>query len=170
MKKPGSSLYRTITGRTIDLNKLTRKERPFIAHVLGFYKDSVEWSRFAALWVREFEKRGLEATGLAYRICQDMEARLGIAQGKVAPPDYRDYLADLIEEKYGSRYKFCKETGVDPGHLSRVFRSRADLSLSALEKLLHALGAALVVQPEDALKANTSPDEAGRILAGVAGH
>jgi len=27
-------------------------------------------------------------------------------QGKVAPPDYRDYLADLIEEKYGSRYKF----------------------------------------------------------------
>ena len=170
MKKPGSSLYRTITGRTIDLNKLTRKERPFIAHVLGFYKDSVEWSRFAALWVREFEKRGLEANGLAYRICQDMEARLGIAQGKVAPPDYRDYLADLIEEKYGSRYKFCKETGVDPGHLSRVFRSRADLSLSALEKLLHALGAALVVQPEDALKANTSPDEAGRILAGVAGH
>jgi len=170
MKKPGSSLYRTITGRTLDLNKLTRKERPFIAHVLGFYKDSVEWSRFAALWVREFEKRGLEANGLAYRICQDMEARLGIAQGKVAPPDYRDYLADLIEEKYGSRYKFCKETGVDPGHLSRVFRSRADLSLSALEKLLHALGAALVVQPEDALKANTSPDEAGRILAGVAGH
>ena len=170
MKKPGSSLYRTITGRTLDLNKLTRKERPFIAHVLGFYKDSVEWSRFAALWIREFEKRGLEANGLAYRICQDMEARLGIAQGKVAPPDYRDYLADLIEEKYGSRYKFCKETGVDPGHLSRVFRSRADLSLSALEKLLHALGAALVVQPEDALKANTSPDEAGRILAGVAGH
>jgi transcriptional regulator with XRE-family HTH domain len=99
-----------------------------------------------------------------------MEARLGIAQGKVAPPDYRDYLADLIEEKYGSRYKFCKETGVDPGHLSRVFRSRADLSLSALEKLLHALGAALVVQPEDALKANTSPDEAGRVLAGVAWH
>ncbi len=169
MKKPGISLYRTITGRTIDLNKLTRKERPFITHVLGFYKDSVEWSRFAALWVREFEKRGLEANGLAYRICQDMEARLGIAQDKVAPPDYRDYLADLIEEKYSSRYKFCKETGVDPGHLSRVFRSRADLSLSALEKLLHALGAALVVQPQDALKANTSPDEAGRILAGVAG-
>jgi transcriptional regulator with XRE-family HTH domain len=86
------------------------------------------------------------------------------------PPDYRDYLADLIEEKYGSRYKFCKATGVDPGHLSRVFRSRADLSLSALEKLLRALGAALVVQPEDALKANTSPDEASRVLAVVAGH
>jgi hypothetical protein len=30
------------------------------------------------------------------------------------------------------------------------------------------LGAALVVQPEDALKANTSPEEASRALAGVA--
>jgi hypothetical protein len=39
-----------------------------------------------------------------------------------------------------------------------------------LEKLLHALGAALVIQPEEALKADTSPDEAGRILAGMAGH
>jgi hypothetical protein len=104
---------------------------------------------------------------LAYRICQDLEARLGIAQGKVAPPDYRDYLADLIDEKYGSRYRFCKETGIDPGQLSRVFASRSDLSLEALKKLLQVLGAALVVQPEDDLKANTSPEEASRVLAGV---
>ncbi len=168
MKKMHKPLYRTITGLALDLSKLAREERAFIAHIHGFYKNSVEWSRFAALWVREFDKRGLKREGLAYRICQDLEARLGIAQGKVAPPDYRDYLADLIEEKYGSRYKFCKETGVDPAHLSRVFASRSNLSLEALVKLLHALGAALVVQPEDALKANTSPEEARRALAGVA--
>ena len=83
----------------------------------------MEWSKCAALWAREFDKRGLQREGLAYRICQDLEARLGIAQSKVAPPDYRDYLADL--------------------------------SLDALVKLLHALGAALVVQPEDALKAKS---------------
>jgi hypothetical protein len=46
----------------------------------------------------------------------------------VAPPDYRDYLADLIEERYGSRYRFCKETVLDPGHLSRVLSSRSKLS------------------------------------------
>jgi transcriptional regulator with XRE-family HTH domain len=168
VKKINKSLYRTITGRPLDLSKLTRQERPFISHVRGIYKKSPEWSKFAALWLREFDKRRLKQDGLAYRICQDLEARLGIAQGKVAPPDYRDYLADLIDEKYGSRYKFCKETGVDPGHLSRVFASRSDLSLEALEKLLHTLGAALVVQPQDALKANTSPEEASRALAGVA--
>ena len=168
MKKLEKPMYRTITGRPLDLSQLVREERSFIAHVHAMYKKSPEWSKFAAWWVQEFDKRGLETGGLVYRICQDLEGRLGIAQGQVAQPGYRDYLADLIEEKYGSRYKFCKETGVDPGHLSRVFASRSDLSLDALEKLLHALGAALVVQAEDALRANTSPEEASRALAGVA--
>jgi hypothetical protein len=165
MKKLKKPIYRTITGRPLDLSNLTREERPFIAHVHAMYKKSLEWSKFAAAWVRESGKRGLKTGGLAYRICQDLEARLGIAQGKVAPPDYRDYLADLIDEKYGSRYKFCKNTGVDPGHLSRVFASRSDLSLDALEKLLHVLGATLVVQPAESLRANTSPEEASRALA-----
>jgi hypothetical protein len=168
MKKGTKQTYRMITGRTLDLANLTEQERQFIAAVLGSYTKGMEWSEFAGFWLREFEKRGISTGGLAYRICQDLEARLGIAQGKVAPPDYRDYLADLIEERYGSRYQFCKETGFDPGHLSRVFASRSDLSLEALTKLLHLLGAALVVQPEDVLKSNTSPEQASRALAGVA--
>lgn len=168
MNKLGSPVYHTITGRSMDLSKLTREERPFIAHVMGFYKNSVEWSKFASLWTREFDKRGLEPKGLAWRICQDLEARLGIAQGRVAPPDYRDYLAALIEEKYGSRYKFCQETGVDPAHLSRVFASRSDLSLEALARVLLVLGARLVVESEESVRAHTSPEEASRDLAGVA--
>lgn len=168
MKKRETRIYRTITGRSLELSKLTREERRFIAYVRRFYGTSLEWSKFASLWLREFEKRGLDAEGMAYRICQDLEARLGVAQGRVAPPDYRDYLADLIEEKYGSRYKFCKKTATDPGHLSRVFASRADLSLSALETLLRALGAVLVLEPEDEVKANSSPREASRALSSVA--
>ncbi len=150
----------------LDLSRLTSDERAFMTSVRRVYKRSVKWSRFAALWNREFHKRGLKP-GPAYRICQDLEARLGIAQRKVAPPDYRDYLADIIEEKYGSRYKFCKETGVDPAHLSRVFASRSDLSLETLVKVLRRLGAALVVLPENALRANASPADARRALAGA---
>jgi hypothetical protein len=168
MNKHGSPAYHTITGRALDLSKLTQEERSFIAHVKGFYKNSVEWSKFASLWTREFDKRELEPKSLTWRICQDLEARLGIAQGRVAPPDYRDYLAALIEEKYGSRYKFCKETGVDPAHLSRVFASRSDLSLEALGKMLLVLGARLVVEPEETVRSHTSPEEASRDLAGVA--
>lgn len=86
----------------------------------------------------------------------------------MAAPDYRDYLADLIEARYGSRYRFCKETGVDPGHLSRVFASRSELSLQSLQRILDALHAALVIQPEEDLAARLSPEQVARDLAGAA--
>src|SRR5579864_3826162 len=103
---------------------------------------------FSSWWSEELRRANLPTASMTYRICQDLEARLGIAQGKVAPPDYRDYLADLIEERYGSRYRFCKETGIDPGHLSRVFASRSELSLQRLNHILEALHATLVIKPE----------------------
>ena len=104
---------------------------------------------------------------MTYRICQDLEARLGIAQGKVASPDYRDYLADLIDERYGSRYRFCKSTGMDPGHLSRILAGRSELSLQALQRLLEQLGAALVIEPEKALTERLSQERAVQALAAV---
>ena len=33
--------------------------------------------------------------------------RLGIIGDDVGPPDYRDFIFDRIDEKYGSRYRFC---------------------------------------------------------------
>lgn len=119
--------YQTITGRTLDLGSLNEKEGDFLSAVERRYGKQLEWSEFAAWWSEEFRRSGLSTESVAYRICQDLEARLGIAQGKVAPPDHRDYLADLIEQRYGSRYRFCKESGIDPGDLSRVFASRSNL-------------------------------------------
>jgi hypothetical protein len=55
----------------------------------------LEWTRLGAWWNAEFTKTGLSTNCAVYRICQAMEARLGIHQGSVSPPDYRDYLADL---------------------------------------------------------------------------
>ncbi|HVT60532.1 MAG TPA: hypothetical protein VHR45_19320 [Thermoanaerobaculia bacterium] len=160
--------YQTITGRTLDLGGLHEKERAFLAGVQPRYSEGPEWSAFEAWWAEEFRRSGLPAKSIAYRICQDLEARLGIAQGKVAPPDYRDYLADLIEERYGSRYRFCKESGVDPGHLSRVFASRSELSLQSLQRILDALHAALVIQPEEDLAERVSPERAAAALAAAA--
>ena len=160
--------YRTITGRTLELSGLGDKERNFLGIVQRKYAQGLEWSEFAAWWGEEFRRSGLAEDSLAYRICQDLEARLGIAQEKVAVPDYRDYLADLIEERYGSRYRFCKETGVDPGHLSRVFASRSELSLQSLQRILDALHAALVIQPEESLTDSVSPERAAEALAAAA--
>ena len=95
--------YLTITGRVLPLDGLDAAESEFLASVQRRYATDREWSEFAAWWAEEFRRSKLPRESPAYRICQDLEARLGIAQGKVAPPDYRDYLADLIEERYGSR-------------------------------------------------------------------
>lgn len=158
-------IFRTITGRTLDLAGLAEDERQFLGTVQREYETSPEWSEFAAWWAEELRSAGLGQGSVSYRICQDLEARLGIAQGKVAPPDYRDFLADLIEDRYGSRYRFCKETGVDPGHLSRVLAGRAELSLQTLQRVLEALHAALVVQPDEVVAERLSPAQAGAELA-----
>ena len=160
--------YRTITGRRLDLGDLSRAERDFLRSVQEQYEGAPEWSAFASWWLSKLRQVGLPTGSVPYRICQDLEARLGIAQGNVAPPDYRDYLADLIEERYGSRYRFCKETGVDPGHLSRVLASRAELSLQNLQRILDALHASLVIQPEEDVAGLVSPEQAARDLAAAA--
>src|SRR5260370_37233608 len=87
--------FQTITRRPVSLAKLSRTEKDFLALVGLKYKSRMEWTRFAAWWNAEFEKTGLTPKSPIYRICQDLEARLGINQGKVSPPDYRDFLADL---------------------------------------------------------------------------
>jgi hypothetical protein len=160
--------YQTITGRTLNLGRLREKERKFLSAVRRKFAGGPEWSEFAAWWIGEFQRSALPIDSVAYRICQDLEARLGIAEGKVSGPDYRDYLADLIEERYGSRYRFCKETGVDPGHLSRVFASRSELSLQSLQRILQALHAALIIQGEESLAERVSPKQAAEALAAAA--
>ena len=108
------TVYPTITGRLLDLDDLAAGESAFLTAVRRRYAEEPEWTEFAAWWNSEFQRTGLSMDSPAYRICQDLEARLGIAQGKVAPPDYRDYLADLIEERYGSRYRFCRRPASTP--------------------------------------------------------
>lgn len=157
--------YRTITGRKLDLGGLERNEREFLGTVEQKYEGKPEWSEFASWWLEKFQRSGLPPESVAYRICQDLEARLGITQGRVASPDYRDYLADLIEERYVSRYRFCKETGVDPGHLSRVLASRSDLSLESLQRILDGMQATLVIHRNDDLAHRASPERAAQALA-----
>src|SRR3989475_3875776 len=160
--------YRTITGRRFDLNRLTKGERGFLADVNRTYEKAPGWSEFGSWWVTEFKNSSLPQESIAYRICQDLEARLGIAQGTVAAPDYRDYLADLIDERHGSRYRFCKATGMDPGHLSRILAGRSELSLQTLQRILEQLDPTLVIEPEKALTERFSRESAVRALAAAA--
>ncbi|MBI4617688.1 MAG: hypothetical protein HY720_29015 [Planctomycetes bacterium] len=161
-------VFVTMTGRAVDLGAVNKEEREALAAVVERYRAQPEWTRFASWWMKELAKRGIEDRSALYRICDDLEARLGIAQGKASPPDYRHYLLALIEERYGSRYKFCMETGVDQGQLSRIMAGKGDFSMESLSKVLRALRASLVVQKEEEVRELASPEEASRALEGSA--
>jgi len=167
IEKP--SVYQTITGRRISMANLTETETGFLEKVTKKYNAKQNWTRFAAWWNAEFNATGLSASSVVYRICQDLEARLGIAQGKVSPPDYRDFLADLIDAQFGSRQDFCKATAVDPGQLSRVLASRADLSMKVLQTVLEVLHANLVIQTDEESRERTSVARAVEALASTFG-
>lgn len=167
MAKKTPATYQTITGRRIPLSKLSRSEKEFLSRVEQKYHARLEWTRFAAWWNAEFTRSGLATSSPVYRLCQDLEARLGIHQGSLSPPDYRDFLADLIDAQFGSRQEFCRATGVDPGQLSRVFAGRADLSLRALQKVLEVLRAQLVIQTHEQAREQTSVARAEEALAMV---
>lgn len=164
MAKKHPRAYQTITGRRISLSRLSRTEKEFLSTVRRKYHARLDWTRFGAWWNAEFARTGLSAESAVYRICQDLEARLGINQGTVSPPDYRDSLADLIDEQFGSRLQFCRATGIDPGQLSRVFAGRADLSLRALQSVLAVLQAHLVIQTKEQARELTSVDRAEEAL------
>jgi hypothetical protein len=165
MAKKTPLVYQTITNRRIPVSRLSRSEKEFLSRVQQHYHARLDWTRFAAWWNAEFSRSGLSTRSPVYRICQDLEARLGIHEGSVSPPDYRDFLADLIDGQFGSRQEFCQATGVDPGQLSRVFAGRADLSLRALQKVLEVLQAQLVIQTQQQACEQTSVARAEEALA-----
>lgn len=162
--QPSEQVYRTITGGRISLSGLSDAEYHFLDIVAKKYSVRQDWTRFAAWWNAQFKASGLTTASAVYRICQDLEARLGINQGKVAPPDYRDCLTELIDTQFGSRQDFCRATGVDAGQLSRVLANRDNLSIKVLMQVLEVLHARLVIQAEDDARAHTSIDRAAEAL------
>ena len=146
--------YTTLTGRRFDLAALNSAERRFLRDILALFLQKPSWEEFAVAWSEMAQARlwpnGQVPVGNpVYRMCQDLAARRGIAEGKVARPDYRDQLADRIEERFGSRYRFCKETGIDPAHLSRVLAGRKHFAAETLLRVLEILELQLSVAEGD---------------------
>jgi hypothetical protein len=160
--------YQTLTGRHINLVGITRDERAFLRDALTKYFEQPEWSEFSTWWQTSYPPSVNSADRRVRRVCYDLESRLGIVQGTVAFPDYRDYLADLIDEKYPSRYRFCQDTAIDQAHLSRVIAGHADLSLDLLQKAAAKLGSAIILLPQADLTGATCLERSCDLLAHLA--
>ncbi|HEY3243162.1 MAG TPA: helix-turn-helix domain-containing protein [Phycisphaerae bacterium] len=140
--------YETIHGKRVPLDQLDAEEQRTFDRLYRYALGNPDWNEFCNRLWREVQKcylpRGLSprqiTRRLLYQVAQDMESRLGIAQGRVRESEYRDELASLIQQAGLTRYRLSQRTGVSQDLLSHVLKGRKDLSLKSLKKLLDALG------------------------------
>lgn len=147
--------YKTITGRVFQIQSLSAAERRVLQSLTETYDRRPDWEEFSDFWQAELRPILAKIRSPAkrtqhtlYQIAQDLEMRLGIAQGTVAEPDYRDYLLDQINEQYGSRYRFCKKAGIQEAFLSQVLSGKKDFSVEMLRRAAQALDLGLALLPK----------------------
>ena len=137
--------YRTLDGEIFNLDELTDQQKRIYTEVKYAYDTNPEWTEFSNLWITKLKEAlaGKEPASIVeepiFKICQDLESRLGIRQGYTREPDYRDLLADIISRHFKSRYQFCKEIGIDEGYLSAVLARKKHLSIEKLQEILDKL-------------------------------
>jgi hypothetical protein len=155
-----SDVYVDLDGKAISLAGLDAEEKRLVARLRRRAQTHPDWCDFGNYWTRVigefYGARGMsrkrQTKTVPFEIAQDLGGRLGIAQGLIRPPDYRDDLEELIEEHFPSRRAFCKATGISEDMLSHVLAGRKDLSLSALEEALGRIGYGLHILPSAARK------------------
>lgn len=137
--------YETLENKKIDIKVLSEQDYEFLKKVKKYYYKRPDWNVFSNYWLKEGQKiwggiKKREVVNLpAFLICQDLEVRLGIKQGKTRLPDYRDELVALIDKEFDSRYQFCRKTGIAQDTLSRILNKRREPSLHMLRIILDAV-------------------------------
>lgn len=163
MAEPKS--YSDLKGKQFDLASLDSEERALVRELKERAAEDAEWFSFGNYWLKRvtsfYDARGCSRqqtlAAVPYRVGQDLASRIGIAQGKMRAPDYREEIDAIIRSRYKSRRAFCEATGLSEDMLSHVLAGRKDLSLEALSKAMGRIGYVLrllPVQPTE--KADTS--------------
>ena len=128
---------------------------PYEVDYKHWVAEGTDWTefeneRFRALSTlydgRRIPRKESRRTAL-YQITQDMWVRLGIQQGYVEPPDYRDELAELIGKEFGTRREFCRKTGISEQMLSHALAHRKHIHIDRLVHALHKIGYRLSITP-----------------------
>lgn len=86
MKK---TVYKTLKHERFDINNLSKEHLRFYEEVKEYYEKDPNWNEFGNFWIGKInfilgEVKRDEAIEIPiFRICQDMESRLGIKQGYI---------------------------------------------------------------------------------------
>lgn len=148
-------VYADLDGRDIWLGALDAGERKLVSQLRRRARSNPDWNDFNNFWIKAvpafYMTRGVPAReyveGPAYRIAQDLSARLGIASGLVRASDYLDDLEEIIRTRFKTQRDFCKATGLSEDMLSHVLRGRKHLSLESLTAALGRIGYLLRIIP-----------------------
>lgn len=138
--------YETLNHEIFYIDELPKEHIKFYEEVKKYYEKEPNWNEFGNFWIGKINsilgkvKREEAVKTPIFRICQDMESRLGIKQGYTRTTDYRDILAKIIAEKYHSRYRFCREVGIDEAFLSNVLKKKKHFSTEKLQEILERAG------------------------------
>ncbi|MBL8826598.1 MAG: hypothetical protein JNM18_06395 [Planctomycetaceae bacterium] len=147
--------YTDLRGTVFSLSGLESDERTLIARLKKQSERVADWTEFRNFWMAEvsqfYTAKGLSRReiieSVGYRIGQDLASRLGIAQGKMRPPDYRSDLELLILSKFQTRKEFCDATGLSEDMLSHVLARRKHLAIDTLTEALAKIGYSLHIMP-----------------------
>lgn len=149
--------YVTLDQEIFNISELPEAQKALYEEVFESFKQRPQWPEFQNLWLLKINnllRNTLSRSEIIktpiYKICQDMDSRLGIEQGFMRQADYRDILAKIIYENYSSRYKFCKAVGIDEAFLSNVLNKKKSFSIENLEKILAKIGYEIEIKKKTA--------------------
>ncbi len=144
--------YQTLKNEIYDLASLPPEQGEIYQAVWNFYQQEPDWDQFTAFWLAQVDRLHPKLTRLEitetplFKICEDLDSRLAIQQGYARRSDYRDELQMIIDQKFPSRYAFCRTIGLDEGYLSRVLNKRGHLSIKKLNQILDTIGCELTIR------------------------
>lgn len=141
--------YVDVYGETISLSDLDAEERTLVSRLRRRAMVKPDWCDFRNFAINAvtafYDARGVSrkktSQSPVFLVALDLIGRLGIAEGKVQPPDfsYREQLERLVLQ-FPTRQAFCKAAGISQTMLSHVLAGRKDLSLATLANALERIG------------------------------
>lgn len=91
------TIYTTVYGREYDVSLLSDDERAFLKRMAELFRRQPSWEEFSRAWSARAQQTVWRERGIGaavgqptYRICQDLAARLGLAEGRLARPPVWD--------------------------------------------------------------------------------
>ncbi|MBI2171257.1 MAG: hypothetical protein HYU30_04445 [Chloroflexi bacterium] len=129
MKHPET--YRTLERKVLDLINLTDEEMVFLTVALTAYKENMSWERFSDLVAGRVNPLVAAAGGRVneavwghplFQAARDMEDRLGLRQGMLAPEEGCNPDADPFEDQWLPAAPAAQSKGVTVAGLHRAIK------------------------------------------------